>query len=275
MRRSVPWIVVITLLSLLLASADAPARAATAPVSVLAHGFGAPDDLAWGPHGSIYFSDFGNSSLNRLDPNGHRSVVRAHLAEPEGIVVKPDGSLVVAEQGPNRLLHLDLVHHTTHALATIPNPGGQAGIDGIAYDPRDGSLVVPDSPSGRVLRISGSGRIQTIATGLGRPVGALAMPNGSIVVVDEHLNGAFRIDRSGAVRRIGGFLRVPDDIVGDGHAGFYVTCLGDGTLRHISGSGITTLVAANLRSPQGLLRQSDGTLIVTQETDNLIVAVHP
>ncbi|HWE61807.1 MAG TPA: hypothetical protein VHB98_08855, partial [Chloroflexota bacterium] len=66
-------------------------------VTLLAHGFGSPDDLAWGPNGSIYFSDFGNHAVDRLDPHGHISVVWGAISGPEGIVVEPDGSLVVAE----------------------------------------------------------------------------------------------------------------------------------------------------------------------------------
>jgi sugar lactone lactonase YvrE len=88
------------------------------------------------------------------------------------------------------------------------------------------------------------------------------------------LNGAFRIDRNGAAHQVGGFLSVPDDIVGDGRGGFYVTCLGDGSVRHVDSGGTASLVAKGLASPQGLLRRADGTLIVTEEQRNAIIAIH-
>jgi DNA-binding beta-propeller fold protein YncE len=254
---------------------------ATARTTILARGFGEPDDLAWGPHSSIYFVDFGNSALNVLLPNGRRQVLVGHLQEPEGIVVRRDGTLIVAEQGTNQLLHVDLARHTNSVVLTIPNPTSRSGIDGIALDPRDGSIVVPDSPSGRVFRVSLSGRATLtahatlLARGLGRPVGALVQHDGGIIVVDETLNGAFHIDRAGTIRQIGGYLSVPDDVVDDGHGGFYVTCLGDGTVRHVDRAGHTTLVAANIPNPQGLLRRADGTLIVTEEQANLILAIAP
>jgi sugar lactone lactonase YvrE len=280
MRRLILAIALALALSTLLTIPKVPARAATPRLTLLGRGFGSPDDLAWGPHGSIYFVDFGNSSLNVLRPNGQRQVLISRLAEPEGIVVLPDGTLVVAEQGPNQLLHINPLRRSTRVLAGIPNPTTQAGIDGIALDARDNSIVVPDSPSGRVLRVtlpgstSPAGRVTVLARGLGRPVGALVEPNGGIIVVDEHLNGAFRIDRNGAAHQVGGFLSVPDDILGDGHGGFYVTCLGDGTLRHVNSSGTATLVARGLAGPQGLLRRADGTLIVAEEQRNAIVAIH-
>ncbi len=270
-----PTIRVVLLVGALLACTPLPAQAGAPRVTVLAHGFGQPDDLAWGPHGAIYFSDFGNSAVNVLLPNGQRRVVRAGLSAPEGIVVQRDGSLVVAEQGPNSLVRIDPTHGTMRMLATIPNLSTRSGIDGIALDARDGSIIVPDSPSGRILRISPSGKVRVVAGGLGRPVGAIGLDDGSIMVVDEHLNGAFRISPQGTAQQIGGFLSVPDDIVSDGQGGFYITCLGDNTLRHLDRRGVVSLVAAGLRNPQGLLRRSDGALIVSQEDANLIVVVRP
>lgn len=276
MRKDRIWRGVLPCLALLAAGTWPRAPIAAAPrVTTLARGFGAPDDLAWGPHDSIYFSDFGNNAVDRLDPNGHVSVVWRNMRGPEGIVVDPDGSLVVAEQVPNRLLQINLARGVRRIMATIANPSGRLGIDGIARDPRDGSIIVPDSPSGTVLRVTRAGTVRVIAAGLGRPVGATVLPDRSIIVVDEHLDGALRIDPSGTVRRFGGYLSVPDDIVGDGHGGFYVSCLGDGTIRHIAADGATTLAAAGLPDPQGLLRRADGTLIVSEENANRIVAVRP
>jgi len=262
------------LLSILVLSLVAPAQAAGARIIVLAQGYGQPDDLAWGPNGAIYFSDFGNSALNQLTPQGRKHVVLAELNKPEGIIVRKDGSIIIAEQGPNQLLWINPQSGAKRVLATIPNPSSRAGIDGIARDPHDGSLIVPDSPSGRVLRLTASGQLLRIqATGLGRPVSALALADGSMIVVDETLNAALHIDASGRVRQIGGFLSIPDDIVSDGAAGFYITCLGDNTLRHLDSNGGITLVAADLHNPQGLLRRPNGELIVAEEDANQIVAI--
>lgn len=281
MRRLVLAFVLALGFSTLLIAPNVPARAAAPRQTLLAHGFGAPDDIALGPRGSIYFVDFGNSALNVLLPNGQRQVLVSKLPGPEGIVVLPDGTLVLAEQVPNQLVRIDPVRRTTRVLATIPNPTTQAGIDGIALDSHNNAIVVPDSASGRILRVAlsssvaPSARVTVVAHGLGRPVGALVEPSGNIIVVDEHLNGAFRIDRNGAAHQVGGFLSVPDDVVGDGHGGFYVTCLGDGTVRHVDSSGKPSLVATGFASPQGLLRRADGMLIVTDEQRNSILAIHP
>lgn len=244
--------------------------AAGSPRTVLARGFGQPDDLAWGPRGAIYFSDFGNGAVNVLLPNGTRRVVKAGLSGPEGIVVLPGGDLAVVEQNRNRILRVNPRTGATHVLAAIPNPTMRSGIDGIALDPHDGSLLIPDSPSGRVLRLDPAGHVRVLATGLGRPVGVLALSGGRLVVVDETLNGVFLIGRNGVIHRLGGYLSVPDDVVSDGHGGYEVTCLGDNTVRHLARDGTITLVASRLRNPQGLLRRANGALIVAEEDANQI-----
>jgi len=49
-------------LALTLLGTIAPAPADAARPILLAHGVRPADDLAWGPHGTIYFSDFGNNA---------------------------------------------------------------------------------------------------------------------------------------------------------------------------------------------------------------------
>jgi sugar lactone lactonase YvrE len=272
MFRPYRWLALLT--ALILTGTIVPAHAAPR-VTLLAYGFGEPDDLAWAPHGAIYFSDFGNGSVNLLAPDGTRRVVRAGLGEPEGIVVDPGGTLIVAEQRANRILRFVPAGGPIQVLAILPNTTGQTGIDGIARDPRDGSIIIPDSPHGRLLRLSAHGAASVVATGLGRPVGALVQSDGTILVVDEHRTTAFKISPRSVVTTFGSGLQTPDDIVSDGGTGFYVTCLGDGTVRHLDPLGRVTLVASGFRSPQGLLRRADGTLIVADEVANTIMAVHP
>src|SRR5207302_843792 len=127
--------------------------------------------------------------------------------------------------------------------------------------------------TGSAGHVTITARSVVLAHGLGRPVGALVQRDGGIIVVDETLRGAFHIDAHGTVRQVGGSLSVPDDVVDDGHGGLYVTCLGDGTVRHVDSSGTTTLVASGFSNPQGLLRRADGTLIVSDETTNLIETI--
>jgi hypothetical protein len=78
-------------------------------VTVLANGFGSPDDLAVDPRdGTIYFGDFSNNAVNRVPPDGGTPVpVATGIQEPEGIVILDDGRLIVAEQKTNRLLLVD------------------------------------------------------------------------------------------------------------------------------------------------------------------------
>jgi sugar lactone lactonase YvrE len=253
-----------------------PIAAGAAVVRVLAAVPGGPDDLAAGPRGSLYISLIGAGAVVQRTAGGRLRTIAAGLSAPEGIAVEPDGTLVVAEQGRNRLLHVDPLHSFVRPLVSLPNATSRAGVDGIGLDGRDGTLLIPDSPNGRLLRVSLDGRrVSVLAAGLGRPVGVAVARDGAAVVVDETLNGAYRVVPGRAPVRFGGRLSIPDDIVPDGAGGFYVTCLGDSSLRHLSATGATTLVAAGLPNPQGLVRLPNGTLVVAEEDANQLVAMTP
>ena len=98
-------------------------------VIVLASGFGSPDDLAVDPRdGTIYFGDFSNNAINRLDPaGGTPQPVVTGINEPEGIVVLGDGRLIVAEQKTNRILLVDPATGTKQLLRQLVNTPGRTG----------------------------------------------------------------------------------------------------------------------------------------------------
>src|SRR5579885_2274765 len=80
------------------------ARLAGAPylARVVAPG-GQPDDLAVDAHGRLIWGDLARGTVLAFD--GRRVLTLASgLSVPEGIVPLPDGTLVVAEQGRDRLV---------------------------------------------------------------------------------------------------------------------------------------------------------------------------
>ena len=156
---------------------------------VLAQNLPSPDDLLLAPNGSIYISDVQDQTIKEYTQDGNLQTLISGLSEPEGMVVLPDGSLIIAEQGKNRLVHYDPTTKALSLFLAFRNTTGQDGVDGIAYDLKTQTIIVPDSPNGTVLRVSLDGKtVSEIAHGFARPTGAWVEADGSILVVDENAN---------------------------------------------------------------------------------------
>ena len=65
-----------------------------------------PDDVVVGPDGSIYVNSLGGSIV-RIDlATGRTRVLISGLKLPHGLAVDPNGNLVIAEAGRNRIMRL-------------------------------------------------------------------------------------------------------------------------------------------------------------------------
>ena len=75
--------------------------------SVLVSDLGGPVGLAFDGKTSVYVTENRRGAVSRVDvSSGARQVVVEGLAQPEGIALAPDGSLVVAEVGKGRLVRI-------------------------------------------------------------------------------------------------------------------------------------------------------------------------
>jgi sugar lactone lactonase YvrE len=130
-----------------------------------------PNDVAVGADGTVYVSDMmGNKIFAVKDGKATVALEGAELLEhPNGILV--DGNrLIVGGWGsqpkadfstdvPGRLFAIDL--KTRQKTPITANPIGN--IDGLESDGR-GGYVVTDYIKGQIIRVSGSGETQTVAT---------------------------------------------------------------------------------------------------------------
>ncbi len=224
--------------------------------------------------GSILFSDTANGTVNRIGSDGKVTTLVRGLSEPEGIVAMPDGSLIIAEQNKNRLLRFQPSTGQPPTLwLQLENKTSQAGVDGIARDAETGDIIVPDSPNGRVLRVSPDGKnARIVATGFVRPTGVDMEADGSIVVADEFGDAVDRIHANGQVERLGKFS-TPDDVAVDSKGRIYVASLGDGSIRVIDPQTGEVSLLVTLRGPQGLAVEANGNLVATEPALNRIVRV--
>lgn len=237
--------------------------------SVVVSGLGTLDDIAVAPDGTVYISDEAGGKLSAWSPStGRVTLIAAALSHPEGIVVL-DHFLVVCEQGKNQLSRVSPSDGSVTLFRALSNSTGKLGVDGLAFDPTDPSIVVPDSPNGTLLRVSLDGERATPVTSTGgsqppfkRPAGAFVRPDGNLLVADEDGGDIVLRRTDGTLQTLLSGLNSPDDVLGDDQGNVYVNTVGDGVLHRLRGTTHEALVTG-LSAPHGLAFDLDGNVLVT------------
>ncbi|GAC1347113.1 MAG: hypothetical protein NVS4B7_18320 [Ktedonobacteraceae bacterium] len=262
-------------------TADTTPRHYTA--RVLLQEVGRPDDLVFDQQGRLLFSDFYNGTISRVNADASVTILLRGLTGPEGLVVLPNGTMIIAEQRTNRILAWAAGTSSPTVLRALPGIPSAAhckdGVDGIGFDATTNTLIVPDSPTGEVYRLSLDGKTLTLlAAHITRPVGATVDKAGNIYVADECGGALWRIASHGATTRIGGFGML-DDVVLDRHGNLLVIDLLPSIHALIRINAVTgkreTLASAGFIEPQGLLVSSDDKIYVSDDYANTIVEYIP
>jgi sugar lactone lactonase YvrE len=250
---------------------------------VLLHGFGRPDDLVLDSQNRLLFSDEINGTLNRINTDGSVTVLLHDPAGPEGPVALPDGTIIFSEQQTNRILSLAPNSSTPTLLHTLPGTPSLAlckdGVDGIALDPTTNTIIVPDSPTGTVYRMSLDGKVFTpLASGIVRPTGAGIDDQGNIYIADECGHSIWQISTAGTTTRFGGF-GMPDDVIPDGFGNLLIIDL-EPTIHALIRFNIHTgqheiLASKGLIEPQGLLTDQQHNIFVSDDYANVILKYTP
>ena len=259
----------------------------TPPASYNAHlllqGAARPDDMAFDLQGHILFSDFYAGTVSRLNSDGSVTALVSGINGPEGIVVLQDGTMIIAEQNTNRILSLAPGATTPTLLKTLPGtPSGATckdGVDGIAFDPTTNTLIIPDSPTGDVYRLSVDGKTFTLlASGIVRPVGADVDKQGNIYLADECGGAVVKVTPTGAKTILGGF-GMPDDIAFDLQGDLLVTDLKPNihalVRMNLTTGQYETLASDGFIEPQGMMVDGQGNIFVSDDASNRIVEFTP
>lgn len=189
--------------------------------------FREPFGLALGLDGSLYVADRANRRIRRITPTGKVTTAagtgqpgsadgpadQAQLLEPTALAVDKAGSLWIADRHRLRRLSAD-GHLTTLSQAEAGYRDGPLAearfqtLAGLAFDSA-GVLWLTDQDNRRIRRLQPSGQVSTLAGGdepgwqdgpvvsarFQRPGSLLALPDGSLVVVDAGLPGLRRLSR--------------------------------------------------------------------------------
>ena len=239
---------------------------------VLANNLPEPDDLLLASDGSIYVSDVTAGTIQQYTSSGKLNLILPNLSSPEGMAFLPDGSMIIAEQGKNRLLRYDLQTQSLTPFLDLVNHTNQLGVDGIYWDGT--YLIVPDSPNGAVLQVSPDGKtLQQLTSSLARPTGAFVEPSGSYLIPDENGNAVFRLHTDGTLEKVAD-LSIPDDVIEDVVGNIFVNTLGDNAIHVLTADTHQDLILVNgLNQPQGIIFDATGNLIVTDSGNHRLLKV--
>lgn len=248
----------------------APVPPSAPSLQIVAAVGGQPDDITVNAKGDLIWGDLARGTLQQLS-GGRITTLARGLSVPEGVVALPDGAIVVAEQGRDRVVRIDR-GGTRSVLVTLRPVAGQEGVDGLGWDARSGRVLIPDSPRGTLLSVRPDGQdLRTIVQRLGRPVDAVPDTHGNILVPDEHLGTLVAVTPYGTIVHRGA-LSTPDDVAVDRAGRVWITTLGDGGLWTIDpGATAPRRVLGGLANPQGLtLDRCGDPIVVDQNTAHIV-----
>ena len=129
-------------------------------------------------------------------------------------------------------------------------------------------LLLPDAAQGNLDTVplpAFSGSPVTVATGLGRPVDATPVGDGTLLVSVENAPGLDLVNpTTGTVTAAAHFASTDDVVYRNGIA--YVADNGGGTMSAVTlSSGTVNTLVTGVKGAQGLAMRADGTFLVVDE----------
>ncbi len=264
-------------------------------------GLNVPLHLLFDSAGNLYIADSGNNRVRRVDPSGTITTVagsgargfsgdggaarEARLNAPVALALLPDGTLLIADSGNNRVRAVD----AQGIIRTVAGGGIGDGGDprqallnlpyGIAVDAR-GNLYIADTHHHRIRRMTlgqENPQIETIAgTGisgfngderpareahLNFPRGLAVDAAGNLYVADTFNHRVRKITPEGIITTVAGTgrpgfsgdgdlavraeLRFPLAVALDSEGQLYIADAGNNRVRRVDHSGVITTVAGS------------------------------
>ncbi len=215
-------------------------------------GVESPDDLAFGPDGSLYWTAFLTGEVARLRPDGVTETVAQLAPGVNSIAFSPDGRLFVTRVFlGDELYELDPDGIDPPRLVA----SGLGGLNGMDFGP-DGNLYGPLWFAHSVARVDvNTGAVTPVLTGLQVPSALKFDDNGTMYVVDQKAGQILTYDLNSGDRRVFADLGAEgaDNLAIDHRSHVFVTNAHDGWLREVFPNGhARRLLDEGLTAPGGV-----------------------
>ncbi len=214
------------------------------------HGVEGPDDVAFGPDGSLYWTSFSSGEIGRISPDGERT---GRFIGPgvNSLTFSDDGRLFVS------LVFMgDALYEVDPDLAQPPRliADGLGWLNGMDWGP-DGLLYGPIWKKGEIVQIDVStGEVETVAGGFAVPAAVKFAPDGALYVVDKATGRVSEVDVStGETRTIAGMVPGLDNLACDSKGRLFVSQGQDGAVYEVLPDGGTrTCCEGGMIAPGGV-----------------------
>src|SRR5258706_7754106 len=142
-----------------------------------------PRDIAAGPDGALWFTQYGSNQIGRITANGSITeyTVPTLDSSPAAITAGPDGALWFTELQVNKIGRITANGSITEFAVHTSEEGIPISLLGITAGP-DGALWFTENSSNKIGRITANGSITeyTVPTLGGYPNKITAAPNGTL-----------------------------------------------------------------------------------------------
>jgi LPXTG-motif cell wall-anchored protein len=227
-------------------------------------GVESPDDLAFGPDGSLYWTATLTGEVGRLSPDGVKTSQSVALGV-NGITFSDDGRLFVSLDFLG-----DALYELDPKLVEPPRLIAEnlGFLNGMDWGP-DGFLYGPIWTKGRVVRIDvDTGTITTVADGFGVPAAVKFDSQGRLYVGDQMRGEVSRVDlKTGSKELIASGLFGLDNIAFDSQDRLFVANAQDGSISEVLTHGTTRTV-----SPGGMIAAGGVAVLPTAAGESVFVA---
>ena len=212
-----------------------------------------PDDVAFGPDGSMFWTDWAFGDVGRRTPDGTTTVVASPVPGVNPITFSDDGRLFVSQCGPgDQLFEIDPEGIEEPRL--IGDQLSRGCVNGMDWGPDD-RLYGPRMSSNEVVRVDvDSGTVETVASGFQRAVAVKFDSQGRLHVLDTGAGEVVRADVATGDTEVVGRVGVgSDNLAFDAEDRLFVSSFTDSYIVEVTGPETNRpVIAGGIGWPGGL-----------------------